>query len=236
MFYELLVGAAPFAGQTTSEIVSQHLHARIPQLPDALSALQPVLDRLLAKDANARYGSADELIDALRLVFLASETLRQQIGYAGSEAAWSSQLRALGFSLGGEARIDVRIAQGDILARRTPDGAEPAVTEPMSQVTKPLDPVVALKADQSNVPSLSSAPGTGAGSVVFATRAGAQQDVREPDSETIARRSRARITGVSVAVIVLAASVTWWLVGGSPTATHSGLPVRFERLLTGTAG
>lgn len=116
LFYELMTGNLPFQGGSFEEIGSQHLFAPLPRLPAALSALQPVLDRLLAKAADDRYPDAQAFIDALRQVFLDEESLRLQVGYAGTGMAWSSQLRALGFVLDTEQKEVVRVAQGLALA------------------------------------------------------------------------------------------------------------------------
>jgi hypothetical protein len=95
------------------------LYAPIPQLPPAIRMLQPVMQRLLAKKPEHRYGNAQEFIDALRSVFIHDEALRQQVGYSGTSMAWSSQLRALGFVLDRDQKLEVRRAQGDFLRAPT---------------------------------------------------------------------------------------------------------------------
>jgi hypothetical protein len=65
VFYEMLAGALPFMGKTLAEILAAHRSAAVPRLPEALSAYQPIIDRLLAKDPKDRYASAAEFLDAL---------------------------------------------------------------------------------------------------------------------------------------------------------------------------
>ncbi|HTD75265.1 MAG TPA: protein kinase [Steroidobacteraceae bacterium] len=61
MFYEMLTGQRPYAGRSAVAIMSQHTSSPVPQLPEATSMQQPLLDRLMAKQQSARYASADEL-------------------------------------------------------------------------------------------------------------------------------------------------------------------------------
>ncbi len=62
MFYEMLTGQRPYLGRTAIAIMAQHAHSPVPTLPEAAAAQQPLLERLMAKRQNARYGSADELL------------------------------------------------------------------------------------------------------------------------------------------------------------------------------
>ena len=62
MFYEMLTGQRPYGGRSAIAIMSQHTTAPVPTLPPATAAQQPLLDRLMAKEQNRRYASADELL------------------------------------------------------------------------------------------------------------------------------------------------------------------------------
>jgi predicted Ser/Thr protein kinase len=65
VFFEMLTGALPFMGKTLADILAAHRTAPIPRLPEQLSAYQPIIDRLLAKDPKDRYASAADFLDAL---------------------------------------------------------------------------------------------------------------------------------------------------------------------------
>ena len=62
MFYEMLTGQRPYGGRSALAIMAQHSSSPVPQLPESTAAQQPLLDRLMAKQQNARYASADELL------------------------------------------------------------------------------------------------------------------------------------------------------------------------------
>ncbi len=61
----MLTGALPFLGKTLADILAAHRTAPVPRLPEQLSAYQPIVDRLLAKDPKDRYASAADFLDAL---------------------------------------------------------------------------------------------------------------------------------------------------------------------------
>jgi DNA-binding NarL/FixJ family response regulator len=62
MFYEMLTGQRPYNGRSAIAIMSQHTNAPVPSLPEPTAMQQPLLDRLMAKQQNDRYTSADELL------------------------------------------------------------------------------------------------------------------------------------------------------------------------------
>jgi serine/threonine-protein kinase len=70
VLYELLCGERPFAGQTFAEVTSRLLFENPPDIcargVAVTPALKSVLDRALAKQADARYASASEMAAALR--------------------------------------------------------------------------------------------------------------------------------------------------------------------------
>ncbi len=61
VMYEMLMGKKLFEGEDTFAISYAHVHEPPPNLPEDKSALQPILDKLLAKDPDDRYQSADQL-------------------------------------------------------------------------------------------------------------------------------------------------------------------------------
>lgn len=65
VLYEMLTGKVPYDAEETLAIGIMHVSEPVPVLPKALSGHQALLDRLLAKDPNARYPTAEALIDAI---------------------------------------------------------------------------------------------------------------------------------------------------------------------------
>lgn len=65
MLYEMLTARKPFDGETAMGIIYQHAKAPVPRLPERFAPLQPLLDRLLAKDPADRYPSARQVLQAL---------------------------------------------------------------------------------------------------------------------------------------------------------------------------
>lgn len=130
VFHELLTGQRPYRG-TADEIATQHFYAPVPRLPDDLAALQPALEQLLAKKPVNRFAEAQHLIDHLRHCVLEEGALRRKIGFTSS-AAWSTQLRALGFFLDTAAQREVRVAQAE---RRNGPPSLPAVNDRNNQTS-----------------------------------------------------------------------------------------------------
>lgn len=67
VFYELLTGRKPFQSQSGNFAeLRKEMEADTPQLPEAASHLQPMLDRMLAKDPGDRYQTAADLMTDAR--------------------------------------------------------------------------------------------------------------------------------------------------------------------------
>jgi tRNA A-37 threonylcarbamoyl transferase component Bud32/CheY-like chemotaxis protein len=65
MLYEMLTATKPFEAETAMGIIYQHAKAPVPRLPEALAALQPLLDRLIAKNPADRYADASQVLRAI---------------------------------------------------------------------------------------------------------------------------------------------------------------------------
>ena len=61
IFYEMLTGQRLYGDLGPADLVYQHVHGQIPQLPARLAGYQPILNRLLAKKPENRFQSAREL-------------------------------------------------------------------------------------------------------------------------------------------------------------------------------
>jgi len=82
MLFEMISGRPPYVGQSIGKVIQQHLQAPIPSLraerPEAPEALDRILTKALAKDRAGRYQTADEMVEALRLV-AAATTLERSL-------------------------------------------------------------------------------------------------------------------------------------------------------------
>jgi DNA-binding NarL/FixJ family response regulator len=65
VFYFMLTGTVPFESTAVTPMLEAHLNAPIPRLPRPMAALQPLIDGLLAKNPNARFQSADDVLDGI---------------------------------------------------------------------------------------------------------------------------------------------------------------------------
>ena len=65
VLYEMLTGRVPFDASDTFAVGLSHINDPVPALPGHLASWQPVLDQLLAKSPENRYGSAGELAEVL---------------------------------------------------------------------------------------------------------------------------------------------------------------------------
>jgi serine/threonine protein kinase/TolB-like protein/Flp pilus assembly protein TadD len=74
LLYEMTAGELPFAGHTDFELAGAILHDQPRSLPESVPhALRLVIERCLAKNPGERFGSAEEIRDALMNVQVAAE-------------------------------------------------------------------------------------------------------------------------------------------------------------------
>jgi DNA-binding response OmpR family regulator len=69
LLYQMLTGKHMFDAATAIEVALQHLNTPPPALPEALSAYQRLIDKLVEKDRDARFRNADEVIGFLARKF-----------------------------------------------------------------------------------------------------------------------------------------------------------------------
>jgi serine/threonine-protein kinase PpkA len=65
ILYEMLTGNKPYLGNTAVEVMQQHVNGPRPPLPAACAALEPLLDRMMARDRGQRFADAAALHAAL---------------------------------------------------------------------------------------------------------------------------------------------------------------------------
>jgi len=69
LLYQMLTGSHLFDGDSAIEVALQHINSPPPPLPQHLATYQPLLDKLLEKDREARFRNADEVIGFLSRKF-----------------------------------------------------------------------------------------------------------------------------------------------------------------------
>jgi class 3 adenylate cyclase len=65
MLYEMLTGARPYSADSLDLLLARHLSAATPALPPQHAALQPVLEKLMAKRPQDRHASSEALLQDL---------------------------------------------------------------------------------------------------------------------------------------------------------------------------
>jgi len=66
ILFEMLTGRKPFMAENPMAIIYMHRKSPVPQLPEALLALQPLLQKFLAKEPTDRFATAEQAAQALR--------------------------------------------------------------------------------------------------------------------------------------------------------------------------
>lgn len=100
VLYELLVGRVPYQAEDSMAVGIMHITAPVPELPPALTALQPLLDRMLAKDPAQRYQTGGEVVAAIRTLQqggeLSHETRVLSLAQSMPGAGWGAAEPQLG--------------------------------------------------------------------------------------------------------------------------------------------
>jgi tetratricopeptide (TPR) repeat protein len=115
--FEVLTGALPFGGGDAATVAQRQLHEAVPRLPAHLEALQPVVDRALARLPADRYPSTTAFAEAFGEVVGSSEfgsvTLR-------SDPVDTLEIRAVGAAILASARRPRSDAEQRIRLRDRP--------------------------------------------------------------------------------------------------------------------
>ena len=69
IFYEMLMNQRPYGGDSIIEVISQHVSAPVPRLPDELEDYQVLLDGMMAKDPAERLQGADDVLGVIDQVW-----------------------------------------------------------------------------------------------------------------------------------------------------------------------
>jgi serine/threonine-protein kinase PpkA len=77
LFFEMLTGRVPYKADTALAVAIQHLQAPIPTLPGEYEHIQPIIDRVMAKEPEERFNTLEELITTLDKVNAGSFTAQK---------------------------------------------------------------------------------------------------------------------------------------------------------------
>jgi tetratricopeptide (TPR) repeat protein len=106
VLFQALSGEVPFAGADPRAVAARHIQDPIPRLPPHLEAFQPVIDRILAKQAAARYPDgaafAVALTEAAAGAHIGTLSLR-------TEVVSTQEIRAVGAGFRAAARDASRV-------------------------------------------------------------------------------------------------------------------------------
>jgi hypothetical protein len=87
VLYELLVGQVPYQAEDSLTVGIMHITQPVPVLPERLRALQPLLDRMLAKSPEERYPNGQAVADAIEQYEIAMARGDWPDGNSASDAA-----------------------------------------------------------------------------------------------------------------------------------------------------
>ena len=69
LLFQMFTGRHLFGGETAVEVALNHLNTPPPPLPEHLTPYQPLMDKLVEKDRDARFRNSDEVIGYLSRKF-----------------------------------------------------------------------------------------------------------------------------------------------------------------------
>jgi|GEM_PF-869714 len=116
VFYLLLTGALPYDAESAVAIGIKHITEPVPLLPPALSQLQHIIDKMMAKRVVERYQSASDVVFALDEIDVESLEhtidLAKQMGQTFTQSDYDSDT-AVATSVDG-AGVDATIREGGL--------------------------------------------------------------------------------------------------------------------------
>ncbi len=85
VFYEMLTGKQPYSGDDAFSTALKHITDPIPALPPECVFLQPIINRILAKDPNNRFRNGEEFIQSLnQLIAVGTDEIPTQATQKGT--------------------------------------------------------------------------------------------------------------------------------------------------------
>ena len=87
VLYEVLTGQVPYDADSSIAVVFKHISEPLPTLPPAVAAFQPVVERMLAKQAADRYNDCEHIINDLAAIEINNDNTITRRSTAGNTAA-----------------------------------------------------------------------------------------------------------------------------------------------------
>ncbi len=130
ILYEMLTGEVPYDSENSMAVLYAHVHAPIPELPEELSDLQPLINNLLAKKPEDRTEDCDELAEIIRIT-------RRERHYAMKDPA-----RMLEANLTRELNKAALEKHKNQRSKKKPDKSPSSIQERFSAVTASIQPFI----------------------------------------------------------------------------------------------
>lgn len=146
VLFEMLSGQRPYRADDPFATALMHVQSPIPRLPERHRGLQDIVDRLLAKEPDARFATAESLIDAVRhpgtTVALSAPPADATRPIEGIAAPTARRVRRPGARLAvfAAAALAIAAATGYIVVHRLQAPSHPAVTVEPAATAEPEGP------------------------------------------------------------------------------------------------
>jgi len=151
ILYEMLTGKKPFQGDSDIQIIISHLSDPVPTLPAGLEQYQELVDRMIAKNPDERFSTAEEMllyIKAFRQAGCRPARKKNANGFIEAPASREASLLSNAFRKMSELREDtggIRVAGAMavlLLVALVSLQATPIITATAQQLLASKDPVV----------------------------------------------------------------------------------------------
>ena len=165
ILYEMLTGKKPFQGDSDIQIIISHLSEPVPSLPAGLEQYQELVDRMIAKNPDERFSTAEEMllyIKAFRQSGYQPTRKRNSSDYPDATLTYSTSRLGNAFRQMAELRHDtggMRVAGAMVillLIALVSLQATPTITLKAQQFLASTDPVVPVH--MNTIPSQDIAP------------------------------------------------------------------------------
>jgi len=149
ILYEMLTGKKPFQGDSDIQIIISHLSEPVPSLPEELEQYQELVDRMIAKNPDDRFSTAEEMllyIRSFRQSGCQSARKRSSAGFADETRTYSTSRLGNAFrQMTGNDSSGIRVAGAMVillLIALVSLQATPTITLKAQQLLASADPVV----------------------------------------------------------------------------------------------